>query len=197
MINQSKLYSTILSYAVLTGLTHAEPPAPKKSEPIEVQYSTKPVKGIPQSWVGDKGPDVLRYANFIQDLGLKNITPYDILYPYFKTRSKNTSSIPPRHLWQNIAPTLRVVDELASRLKAKTKPFLSIYRSPAHNRILRGRSKSQRLTNGALSVQFYGVDASKVTKAARQLRKEGFFKGGIGAYTSFTHIDTRGHNLDW
>ena len=62
--------------------------------PQSFYYSTKPVKGIPQAWVDKQGLDVLRYANFIQDLGLKNITPYHILYPHFKTRGRTNNSIP-------------------------------------------------------------------------------------------------------
>jgi hypothetical protein len=29
------------------------------------------------------------------------------------------------------------------------------------------------------------------------MRKEGVFKGGVGRYPGFTHIDTRGSNADW
>ncbi len=31
----------------------------------------------------------------------------------------------------------------------------------------------------------------------RQLRQSGLFKGGIGVYPSFVHVDTRGVNRDW
>jgi hypothetical protein len=32
---------------------------------------------------------------------------------------------------------------------------------------------------------------------ARNLRDRGLFKGGIGGYWNFTHIDSRGENMDW
>jgi hypothetical protein len=29
------------------------------------------------------------------------------------------------------------------------------------------------------------------------VRSKGAFQGGIGRYPDFTHIDTRGYNVDW
>jgi len=134
-------------------------------------YSTKPVKGIPQSWVDSKGLDVLRYANYIKGLRLKNMTPYTVLYPHFKTRGRYHNSIPPRYLWRNIAATLKVIDKMST--------------------------KSQHLVNNAVDVQFYGVSAYNVSSVARRFRSAGHFKGGVGRYSTFTHVDTRGHNADW
>ena len=160
-------------------------------------YSTKPVKGIPQSWVDSKGLDVLRYANYIKGLRLKNMTPYTVLYPHFKTRGRYHNSIPPRYLWRNIAATLKVIDKISTYMKAKPKPLVSVYRSPTYNRAVRGRSKSRHLVNNAVDVQFYGVSAYNVSSVARRFRSAGHFKGGVGRYSTFTHIDTRGHNADW
>lgn len=160
-------------------------------------YSTRAVEGIPQSWVDAKGLDVLRYANYIKGLRLKNISPYTVLYPHFKTRGRNRNSLPPRYMWRNIAATLRVIDSLASRMRARPKPLVSVYRSPTYNRAVRGRSQSQHLHNRAVDVQFYGVSAYTVSSVVRKMRTEGKFKGGVGRYSSFTHVDTRGHNADW
>lgn len=160
-------------------------------------YSTKAVKGVPKSWVDAKGLDVLRYANYIKALKLKNISPYMVLYPHFKTRGRRRNSLPPRYMWRNIAATLRVIDALSSRMRAIPKPLVSVYRSPTYNRAVRGRSRSQHLQNTAVDVQFNGVSAYTVSSVVRKMRAEGRFKGGVGRYSSFTHIDTRGHNADW
>ncbi|SHJ81313.1 Peptidase M15 [Rubritalea squalenifaciens DSM 18772] len=160
-------------------------------------YSTKSVEGIPQSWVNQKGLDVLRYANYIKGLKLKNVTPRMVLKPHFKTRGRTTNSLPPRHMWSHIAGTLRVIDKLAARLNAPVDDLLSIYRSPQYNRAVRGRSRSQHMENRAVDVKFRGVSAWTVSSNARKLRNAGLFKGGVGRYSSFTHIDTRGHNAEW
>ncbi len=160
-------------------------------------YSTKAVEGIPKSWVDAKGLDVLRYANYIKALKLKNISPYMVLYPHFKTRGRRRNSLPPRYMWRNISATLRVIDALSSRMRATPKPLVSVYRSPTYNRAVRGRSQSQHLQNRAIDVQFNGVSAYTVSSVTRKMRAEGRFKGGVGRYSSFTHVDTRGSNADW
>ncbi len=160
-------------------------------------YSTRSVKGIPQSWVDAKGLDVLRYANYIKGLRLKNISPYTVLFPHFKKRGRMRNSLPPRYMWRNIARTLRVLDAMASRMRAVPKPLVSVYRSPTYNRAVRGKSQSQHLVNKAVDVQFKGVSAYTVSSVARRMRAEGKFKGGVGRYRSFTHVDTRGVNVDW
>jgi hypothetical protein len=43
----------------------------------------------------------------------------------------------------------------------------------------------------------FPVRASKVTAMARELRNLGLFKGGVGGYWNFTHIDARGTNVNW
>ncbi|MEO1856621.1 MAG: D-Ala-D-Ala carboxypeptidase family metallohydrolase [Rubritalea sp.] len=160
-------------------------------------YSTKPVAGIPQDWVNQKGNDVLRYANYIKGLRLKNVTPYMVLKPHFKARGRTKNSLPPRYMWSRIAPTLRVIDAMASSMRSPVSELLSIYRSPAYNRAVRGRSRSQHLENRAVDVRFKGVSAYTVSKVARNIRSRGRFAGGVGRYSSFTHVDTRGHNADW
>jgi hypothetical protein len=159
--------------------------------------STKAVEGIPKEWVDAKGLDVLRYANYIKALRLKNVTPYMVLQPHFKTRGRLVNTLPPRYMWRNISMTLRVIDALSSRMRATPKELLSIYRSPAYNRAVRGRSQSEHLNNTAVDIQFNGVSAYTVTSVVRKMRAEGAFAGGVGSYSSFTHIDTRGHNADW
>lgn len=159
--------------------------------------STKPVAGIPKSWVDQKGTDVYRYANYIKGLRLRNVTPYMVLKPHFNTRGRTKNSLPPRAMWSRIAPTLRVIDAMSSSMKAPVSELLSIYRSPRYNRAVRGRSRSQHLENRAVDVRFKGVSAYTVSKVARRIRSQGKFSGGVGRYSSFTHVDTRGHNTDW
>lgn len=160
-------------------------------------YSTKPVAGIPQSWVDQKGMDVLRYANFIKGLKLKNVTPRMVLSPHFKTRGRTRNSLPPRYMWKNIAPTLRVIDKMATKMRRSPSELLSIYRSPAYNRAVRGKSRSYHMQNIAVDCRFSGVSPRTVARVARSLRSQGMFNGGIGTYSSFTHIDTRGSKADW
>ena len=94
-------------------------------------------------------------------------------------------------------PTLRVVDSLADRLDVPVKEIVSVYRTPAYNARCPGaKSNSYHLLNNAMDIVFT-CPPGKVAAMARAMRSAGLFKGGVGRYGSFTHIDTRGTNADW
>jgi len=160
-------------------------------------YSSTPVAGIPASWVKLKGPDVYRYANFVKGLRLRNITPRMVLEPHFKNRGYITNSLPPRHLWKKMGPTLKIIDKMASEMGTPVRSIISAYRSPRYNSAVRGKSKSLHMKNQAVDVIFRGVSPYHAASVARRLRDKRKFKGGVGQYSSFVHVDTRGYNADW
>ena len=160
------------------------------------RYKDDKVKGIPDDWFKIE-PNVHQYGNYILDLNLKNITPRMVIAPHFKNRGKIRNSIPPKKLWKQIGPTLKVVDKLCDEIGLPIKELLSVYRSPEYNKAVRGNKGSYHMCNRAIDVAFKNKSSWRVAKAARQLRSDNFFKGGIGTYHSFVHIDTRGKNADW
>ena len=118
---------------------------------------------------------------------------------YFVAQRRGvTNSPPPKHLWKNIVPTLRIVDELRASF-GKPCRILSSYRSPSYNKTVGGASSSQHLEFTALDISFNGVSPQRVYDRLLEWRKAGEFKGGLGIYPSsgFVHIDTRGHNATW
>lgn len=171
--------------------------APRVEAGFFSSSSDKPVPGIPHAWVQAKGPDVLRYANYILSLNLKNITPRMVLAPHFKTRGRTKNSLPPKNQWKGMAATLRVADKMVVKMNAPLREITSAYRSPRYNRAVGGKSRSFHMQNIALDLKFRGVSAYHVNYVAKQLRSQGVFKGGVGRYPSFTHIDTRGSNVSW
>lgn len=112
------------------------------------------------------------------------------------SRAFGLNAQPPSALWRNMEPTAKVLDELRERLGTPIRT-LSAYRSPAYNRAIGGARRSQHLAFRA--VDFVADRGSPREWAAelRRLRTEGLFKGGIGTYRTFVHIDTRGTNRDW
>ena len=118
---------------------------------------------------------------------------------YFSAVRKGTkNSEPPKKLWKNLVPTLRVVDDLRASF-GKPCTILSSYRSPDYNRTVGGAALSQHLQFNALDIAFDGVSAKRVYDRLLQWRREGRFVGGLGLYPSsgFVHIDTRGRNATW
>ena len=136
------------------------------------------------------------YHGYLASLRLRRITPEAVIEAHQKCRGKVSNCLPPKSLWANIKPVLRVADEMAKRLGAPPVRINSAYRSLAYNTRIGGAKSSQHLRNCALDLKF-ACGSSKASLVARQLREEGFFSGGIGIYSGFVHIDTRGTNETW
>ena len=93
--------------------------------------------------------------------------------------------------------TLRVIDRISSEMNEPVKEIVSAYRRPEYNSQCEGaKAHSWHQANVAVDVQFQ-TSPSNVTAASRSLRDRGLFKGGVGDYPTFTHIDTRGENVNW
>lgn len=153
--------------------------------------------GLPDAWVRRQGRDLERYAEFLAGLKLKRVTPRQVIDAHAKRRGNVWNSLPPRKMWKNIAPTLKAIDRVGESLGCDASEVVSAYRSPAYNARCRGASsRSWHQSNVAVDVKF-PVRPSSVAHASRALRSRGVFKGGIGRYSTFTHIDTRGRNADW
>lgn len=122
----------------------------------------------------------------------KEFTPY-----WDRSRNGVKNSPPQRALWGNIMPTLKILNSL--RASAASPIYLtSTYRSPAYNAQLEGAAtQSQHMRFSA--IDFYSEEKTprQLWQALKQMRDGGLFKGGLGLYKTFVHIDTRGHNADW
>ena len=68
-------------------------------------------------------------------------------------------------------------------------------RCPAHNAKIGGVSDSQHMKGKAADIKVKGVPPADVADFAETLSM--FRKGGIGRYSTFTHVDVRGHRARW
>ncbi|MGJ8644497.1 MAG: D-Ala-D-Ala carboxypeptidase family metallohydrolase [Luteolibacter sp.] len=155
------------------------------------------VGGLPQEWVKRQGGNLQSYAKYINSLKLKNITAQQVISAHAKKRGNTWNCLPPKQWWTRMGYTLRVVDAVSTSMKVGVKEVVSAYRCPEYNARCGGaKARSWHQANVAVDVQFH-TSARNVTAAARNLRDRGLFKGGVGSYSSFTHIDTRGSNVNW
>ena len=152
---------------------------------------------LPDEWVMLKGNALVRYAKYIESLGLKKVEVNEVLAPHFKQHKGVPNDLPPQKMWKDIAKVLQVVDKLASDLDANDRRFIKVYMSPAYNKARGGSVRSFYTKNMAVRIAFDGIPVSVIGRAARKLRDDGAFKGGIGIYPDSVHIDTRGDNVDW
>lgn len=161
-----------------------------KATPIDLD-------GLPEEWVRHQGSTLNDYASHLSSLRLTRITTRQVIESHAKAHGNVWNELPPRVLWRNLGATLKVVDRVAADLDQPVKEIVSAYRTPAYNARCPGaKSSSWHQLNYAVDVRF-PTRPSVVTALARTVRSRGLFAGGVGGYGNFTHIDTRGTNLDW
>lgn len=137
------------------------------------------------------------YSAFLAEIPLRYIVPEEVIRPHRNVRSGVPNELPPREYWPRIEAVLKVADEIRHRLGKPLHCINSAYRSPAYNAACSGTATfSQHLENRALDLMFVGGSGA-AAEVARKLREEKLFRGGIGVYDDFIHIDTRGRNADW
>lgn len=155
------------------------------------------LSGLPAEWSRNQGALLPDYAKYLWSLKLKAITPAQVIEAHAKCKGSVWNSLPPKQWWTRMGYTLRVADRIAMEMNVHEVEVVSAYRHPAYNARCSGaKSHSWHQANVAVDVKF-PVKASQVTAAARNLRERGLFKGGVGGYWNFTHIDTRGENVNW
>ena len=152
---------------------------------------------IDPAWLQRQGNGVAVYARFIQSLRLRNIKVEQVIRAHAKRRGNVWNQLPPRQAWRSIGPTLKLLDRVSQDLNTPVVELVSVYRTPAYNARCPGaRSGSWHMRNFAVDVKM-GARPSQVAAAARSLRARGMFRGGVGRYSQFTHVDTRGTDVDW
>jgi len=152
---------------------------------------------IPVEWSRILGPALPSYVAFLQKQNLRYLSVRQLIEPHTNVRGKVHNSLPPRSMWPNVRSTLKVIDLLAPRLDSPVEKVVSVYRSPAYNARCPGaKSNSFHMRNNAVDIVF-DCAPGKVAAMARAMRSTGLYKGGVGRYGGFTHIDTRGNNADW
>ncbi len=76
----------------------------------------------------------------------------------------------------------------------KAVTITSAYRTPGRNKAVGGETYSQHQYGRAADIKVKGVSPEKVAAYAETLLKN---RGGIGTYSTFTHIDVRSVKARW
>lgn len=139
--------------------------------------------------------DLDHFQELLTKEGIKYFTAEEVFFKGGSDSRLKLNSHPPKELWPKIIPTLKVLDQL--RQKVGRLKITSGYRNQAYNRAIGGEKNSYH--QHFIACDVIPLDAGVVTlwKAASELRKQGGFKGGLGRYSSFVHVDTRGYNATW
>ena len=93
-----------------------------------------------------------------------------------------------------------IADELVDVLQkirthfGKPVTITSAYRTPGRNKAVGGETYSRHLYGMAADIKVSGVSPSKVSTYAEKLLSN---KGGVGRYSTFTHVDVRETKSRW
>lgn len=141
------------------------------------------------------------FDRWVESLGLKYFKPHEVRFlgnaHYSSGRAHGLNGLPPKALRGRLIPVLRAADEARERL-GTTVVILSAYRSAAYNKAIGGAKFSRHVECDALDIAAPKVPVTRLRTVLRQLRKEGYFTGGLGLkYPGFVHLDNRGANVDF
>jgi hypothetical protein len=136
------------------------------------------------------------FQRFLYDHGIRYFSAREVFFRGASDERLNLNTDPPRDLWPNIIPTLKVLDTLREKM-GKPIRILSCYRAPAYNRRIGGEKASYHMRFQACDIQMEDTPAARVHAVLSEMRKAGAFKGGLGRYPTFVHVDTRGYNASW
>jgi hypothetical protein len=157
-------------------------------------FNRMPALEVPDEWL-DNNRSAQSYQRYLHTLNLGRVSPEQVIESHAKSHSGVWNTLPPNKWWNRMGYILKVADRIA--LEMKDVEVISAYRTPPYNAQCYGaKSGSWHQANIAVDLKF-PVRASKVTATARELRDLGLFRGGVGGYWNFTHIDARGQNVNW
>lgn len=144
---------------------------------------------------------ITEFDAWVSSLGLKHFQPHEVRFlgnsHYASGKAQGKNGLPPKSIRSRLVPVLRAADEARERL-GSTIIILSAYRAPAYNAAIGGAKYSRHMECDALDLAAPKTSVTKLRTVLKQLRKEGWFTGGMGLkYPSFVHIDNRGHNVDF
>tara|TARA_R110002051_G_scaffold154782_1_gene226933 strand:- start:812 stop:1246 length:435 start_codon:yes stop_codon:yes gene_type:complete len=139
-----------------------------------------------------------KYEAFLAALQLRHFRPREVTNYAYSTRLGVQNSLPEESLWENLVPTLWVLDQLRESVLLPIR-LVSLYRSPSYNKAVGGSSSSFHKRNSAIDFQIDGMNPQQSFNALNKMRNAGAFTGGLGYYATFVHIDTglRGRNATW
>lgn len=148
--------------------------------------------------------EIKSYRAFLKQHHIRHIPPmYQLLTSArdWASCGREQYSIPPREQWDNLVPTLKVLDRLHKEGILSTLELTSVYRDPELNACAGGSLGSKHVLNAAVDIRLLGEQASPMGRAETQAKLCRFWQEngeslnlGMGLYpTGQIHIDTQGY----
>mgnify|MGYP003496326007 CR=1 FL=1 len=107
-------------------------------------------------------------------------------------------TIVPSEFLPNVQEVANNLQVLRDHLGVSVRVTGSGYRTPVHNKKVKGATHSQHLTASGADINADGFTPKQLAAEIEKLIKSGKMKqGGIGIYKGFVHYDIRGVKARW
>ena len=100
----------------------------------------------------------------------------------------------PNGYYANCQKLMNLLEEIRAACGNRAITVTSGYRTESYNKKVDGAKQSQHLYAAAADIKVSGKSASEVYKLCDRLVGS---RGGVGKYSTFTHVDVRGHKARW
>lgn len=100
----------------------------------------------------------------------------------------------PKGYYANCQKLMNLLEEIRAACGNRAITITSGYRTESYNKKVDGAKQSQHLYAAAADIKVSGMGASEVYKLCDRLVGS---RGGVGKYSTFTHVDVRGHKARW
>lgn len=134
------------------------------------------------------------FQKLLNAWNVKHFTAKEFFYKGGSNDHLHLNTDPPVELWPNMEQTAKTLETARIRF-GKPLALTSIYRSPGYNKRVGGVANSQHVRFNAVDIST--ASPAKLYLVLMEMRRDGLFKGGLGLYRTFVHMDTRGYNATW
>ena len=108
-------------------------------------------------------------------------------------KCKDGTAVPAKY-YANCQKLMNLLEEIRAACGNRAITVTSGYRTESYNKKVDGAKQSQHLYAAAADIKVSGKSASEVYKLCDRLVGS---RGGVGKYSTFTHVDVRGHKARW
>ena len=108
-------------------------------------------------------------------------------------KCKDGTAVPAKY-YANCQRLMNLLEEIRAACGNRAITVNSGYRTESYNKKVDGAKQSQHLYAAAADIKVSGKSASEVYKLCDRLVGS---RGGVGKYSTFTHVDVRGNKARW
>ena len=108
-------------------------------------------------------------------------------------KCKDGTAVPAKY-YGHCQKLMNLLEEIREACGDRPITINSGYRTESYNKKVDGAKQSQHLYAAAADIKVSGKSASEVYKLCDRLVGN---RGGVGRYSTFTHVDVRGHKARW